>query len=145
MPSSATPSQRLVRHADWPQRLALFVEQRRATPFAWGAQDCCTFACDAVVHMTGADPMASLRHIATATAARRLLKRIPLPILAAQHLGPMQTTAMAQRGDLLLLEQRGQHLLGVCLGHQWAAPGHHGLVFGPMDGALGAWPIGRAE
>lgn len=133
-----------MRHADWPTRLARFVEQRRAQPFAWGQQDCCTLAADAVLCMTGTDPMADLRHANTAAAARRLLKRQPLADLTAERLGSMQPATLAQRGDVVLIEQQGRHLLGVCLGATWAAPGPDGLVFGPMAVALGAWPIGRA-
>lgn len=132
------------RHFDWPQRLARFVEQRRNVPFAWGQQDCCTFAADAVMALTGSDPMSDLRHINTAAAATKLLKRHPLPDLVAERLGPITSALLAQRGDVVLIEQEGRHLLGICLGNQWAAPGEHGLVFGPMDTAHGAWPIGRA-
>lgn len=141
---SKRPPQPLpLRHPDWPQRLADYIEQRRAQPFAWGAQDCCTFAGDAVLHLTGADPMADLRHVKTAAAATRLLKRHPLPALVAERMGAMQPATLAHRGDVVLIEQEARQLLGVCLGSHWAAPGDAGLVFGPMDAALGAWPAGR--
>lgn len=131
----------LVRHVDWPQRLAAFVERRRATPFAWGQQDCCTFAADAVVCMTGTDPMADLRHLNSAAAATRYLSRHPLPELVSERLGRAGPATLAQRGDVVLIEQQGRQLLGVCLGAQWAAPGEHGLVFGPMVVALEAWQV----
>jgi hypothetical protein len=140
---NTNPPLRLVRHADWPTRLARFIEQRRAKPFAWGEQDCCTFSADAVLCMTDTDPMADLRHVSTAASARRLLKRHPLADLTAERLGAMQSATLTQRGDVVLIEQKSERLLGVCLGGQWAAPGPDGLVFGLMGAAIGSWPVGR--
>lgn len=46
---------KLVRYEDWPTRLANFIEGRRYKPFDWGSNDCCLFACDAVLAITGDD------------------------------------------------------------------------------------------
>lgn len=148
---------RLTRYPDWPERLARFVDARRAAPFAWGANDCCTFAGDAVAAITGRDLVGALglRGLTTARSARRVLRQRSVADLASEVLGrPMHPRSMAQRGDVVLVEQQtvrgAQRLLGVCLGRQWAAPGGEGLVFGPMQGdtrraVLGCWPIGHAE
>ena len=39
----------LPRRADWPERLAAFIEARRRQRFVWGANDCVLFAADAVL------------------------------------------------------------------------------------------------
>lgn len=136
------PSPVLVRRPDWPTVLARFIEARRRQPFAWGANDCCTFAADAVVAMTGVDPMADLRHLDTAAAATRFLAKQSLAVLVSERLGASVASAFGQRGDVLLVVQETR-LLGICLGTTWAAPGPTGLVFGPMKMAQLAWPVGR--
>lgn len=135
--------QTLTRRQDWPVVLARYVHDRMTTPFAWGHQDCCRFAADAVLAMTGIDPMADLRHVRTADAAIRLLATYPLTTLASARLGPMRPVATAQRGDVVLLCRSDRQLLGLCVGAEWVAPAAHGLTFGPMHTALGAWHIGR--
>jgi hypothetical protein len=141
--ASLAGAQALTRCQDWPTVLARYVHDRLHTPFAWGHQDCCRFAADAVAAMTGTDPMSDLRHVRTAEAATRLLATYPLTTLASARLGPMRPAAVAQRGDVVLLCHNGRQLLGLCVGVDWVAPAAHGLTFGPMHTALGAWPVGR--
>lgn len=45
-----------MRLPDWEKRLADFVTSRYSEPFTWATNDCCTFAADAVLSMTGRDP-----------------------------------------------------------------------------------------
>jgi len=40
---------------NWPTLLHKFLAERMNTPFVWGKHDCCLFACDAVLAMTGED------------------------------------------------------------------------------------------
>lgn len=137
----------MTRHPDWPARLAAHLAAVKAQPFAWVANDCCTFAAAAVQAMTGADPMAPLRgRYATAAGARRLITRAGgLQALVTQHLGqPLQTCAMARRGDVVLFEMAapyGPHALGVCVGAQIAAPGATGMVLLSVNAAHVAWRI----
>lgn len=49
------------RFADWPERLAVYLDERTRTPFAWGFHDCCAFACDGVLAQCGIDPMRPAR------------------------------------------------------------------------------------
>lgn len=111
-------------------------------PFAWGANDCCSFAGDGVVATTGTDPMADLRGVASARQALRVLQAWPLPALVTQRLGQPVCWQAARRGDVVLLEQGGRQLLGLCLGAQWVAPGHAGAVTGPMNQCHAAWAVG---
>jgi len=64
-----------MRAPDWRARLAAFIEARRATPFVWGAHDCCLFAADAVLAMGGPDVAAPLRGYASRFGALRRLRR----------------------------------------------------------------------
>jgi len=133
-----------MRAQNWPEALAAHIEQRRTMPHQWGSNDCCTFAADAVRAMTGTDPMADLRGIKTAAAVARLLRKTPLQKLVTQRLGePLASPLLAQRGDVVLVPQGDEHLLAVCLGEVWAAPGLQGLEVGDMQRAVTAWAIGR--
>jgi hypothetical protein len=49
------------RYEDWPQRLVAAIEAARGRPFSWGAMDCCLFAADVVLAMTGVDYAAGFR------------------------------------------------------------------------------------
>lgn len=132
---------RAPRLQDWPQRLAEYVEGQRREPFAWGSNDCVTFAADAVEHMTGADPIAHLRgEWSTALEAARVIERLGgLREAVSDIWGAEIPPAYAQRGDWVLLEQEGRQLVGVCVGEAAAAPGDAGVVLVPMTAALAAW------
>ena len=45
----------------WRERLHALVLERRRMPFAWGENDCCLWAADAVLIQTGQDPAATWR------------------------------------------------------------------------------------
>ena len=67
---------------DWPERLAAFVEARRAMPFRWGQNDCALFAADAVAAVTGVDLAERWRGL-WARMQARLFRRAPLPTARA--------------------------------------------------------------
>lgn len=126
---------------DWPHLLAAYIDATRSLVFAWGVHDCCTFAAGAVLAVTGrAVPLPAWSGRREAVFTLRRLGGLRAATTA--QLGPVQAPALARRGDVVLLRQRGRSLLGVCLGHVWAAPGAGGLAFGPMDEALAAWKVG---
>jgi len=133
------------RHADWPQRLALYLQGREKSPFAWGANDCCTFAADAVIAMTGKDAMRALRGRYTSErGAARLIKQAGgLEPLVSRYLGePLARIAMAGRGDVVLMPnpERGP-CLAICVGTDAAAAGVEGTILFPMSVALAAWKV----
>ncbi len=132
-----------MRREDWPQRLAAFIESRRLQPFAWGENDCVTFAADCARELTGTDPIAELRGSwRTALEAARVLDELGgLRAAVTQWQGDELPPALAQRGDAVLVEQLGRELLGVCVGDQIVAPGEHGAVWLPISAAVAAWRV----
>lgn len=130
---------------DWPERLAELVAARRDTPFRWGEHDCCLFAADAVLAITGEDPAASFRGYASEAEAERLLGAAGLEGTVATALADFGAGAchpgFAQRGDLALVVLGNQPTLTVVVGDQIAGPGPDGLVFLPLGRALRAWSI----
>jgi hypothetical protein len=137
----------MTRYPDWARRLAEYLASARRTPFAWGRHDCCTFAADAVVAMTGEDAIAAMRGKYTTQqgAARHIARAGSLHALVARQIGePMQTPALAGRGDVVLFEMvepYGPQALGICVGAHIAAPGPQGMVTLPITVATAAWRI----
>lgn len=136
------------RRQDWPERLAELVEARRAEPFRWGAHDCCLFAADAVLALTGRDPAAAWRgRYATEAEAEAVLAEAGSLVetvalaCAAAGLPEIPAPAAARRGDLALINQGNQPAMGVVLGEAIAAPGPDGLACVPLDRAIRAWAV----
>ena len=131
------------RRHDWQTRFAAFAIERAALPFAWGHNDCCLFAADAVLALTGEDFARDWRGSYTsATAAARLLsQRGGLPQIASDALGAAISPLMANLGDVVLVENSGRELLAVCNGTSVICPGEAGLVVLGMDAATAAWRV----
>jgi hypothetical protein len=132
----------LMRLPDWQKRFAEFGQARASMPFAWGSNDCCTFAAAAVEALTGANPMVSVPGYDSARAAARLIEAGGgLTALASSLLGEPVAPPMAGIGDVVLLVNEGRELLGVCNGTCAAGPGPEGTLFIAMEVALAAWKI----
>ncbi len=123
----------IIRHNDWPEKLATFIETRRERVFSWGSNDCALFAADAVLEMTGVDLATNLRGYRSARgAASRIAKAGGMRGFVVQL--PVKHPGLAQRGDLVLVELSGRDTFGVVVGNgYWCAPGVDGLVFRPMS------------
>jgi hypothetical protein len=135
------------RLSNWPRLLADFIESRRNVPFAWGTNDCCTFAADALMAIHGDDPMKHLRGTyADAPGAFEIIGTADdLPNVAGEILADCGfrevEPAFAGRGDpvCVMLERP---TCGVHLGNLIAAPGEQGLVFLPPREIVKAWRAG---
>lgn len=130
----------------WPERLAALIEARRETPFRWGAQDCCTFAADAVLAMTGRDPIAPWRGTYASEAEgdailgeggmAAFVERL-LADFGAREVPP----PFARRGDWALVTIGNQAICGVVLDGRCAIPGTDRLQFVPQRRIARAWAI----
>lgn len=131
-----------MRRTDWQERLAAFVRQREHMPFAWGANDCCSFAASAVEAVTGANPMAAVEPYADEFGAmRRVTRAGGMADLVTQFLGTPVSPLMAAVGDVVLVENAERGLLAVCNGTSVIAPGENGMVALDMNAAIAAWKI----
>lgn len=133
------------RLADWPQRLAAFLQTRANTPFAWGKNDCCTFAADAIEAMTGQDPMKGRRSYASQKGALRVIESAgDFQALITSILGePMRNPRMAARGDAVLIADATPQgaALGICLGATAAVAGDVGMAQIPLRAVVAAWSV----
>lgn len=141
----------MTRLTDWPELLDVAIEAARHRPFAWGRQDCVTFAADCIWAVTGVDPLAGLgrwadRHQAWAVirgagCGQQSLQAAISRIMAA-HGWPTIDPGQAGRGDLCLVDGGKGRFAAICLGARLAAPGPKALAFVPTRRALAAWRIG---
>lgn len=134
---------------DWPARLTAFVAARQRTAFAWGSNDCCLFAADAVEAITGVDAGKPWRGYKTARGALGRVRRgggvAGLMESAARRHGWAETIGnYAQRGDVVLAQTPDGPALSVRYGHGIVLPGREGLRFLPMSPVARAWKIGSS-
>lgn len=119
----------------WPNRLASFIESRRARPFCWGHHDCCLFAADWILEATGKDIASDYRgKYDSALSAARILENeggvLAVFRKAAEREGMIVVSpSLAQRGDILSRDSENGHLLGVCIGSFGAFVTEQGLRF----------------
>lgn len=127
----------MLRVEGWERRLMALIEERRRAPFAWGTNDCISFASDAVMAITGIDPLAAWRGTYAADAIFDLLT------IEREFGRGRQQIAAARRGDIVLMPTSVSiHGAAVCLGELSAAPGEHGLIFNRTRMAKLFWPVG---
>lgn len=128
---------------DWPLRLEAFIAARSPQPFAWGANDCATFAADCVQAITGQDPApAGLRRHTTAKQAYRAIARHGgMAALATAALGEPVAPVLAGVGDVLLVPNGKREAFAICNGTTALAPSAGGLVSISTKTALAAWKV----
>ena len=128
------------RFPDWQERLDALISTRREQPFAWGVNDCCTFAASAVEAMTGTDLAEGLRgHRSAQEAAAVLREHGGVVGLANDRLGPVIACALAQVGDVGMATLDGRDTLVICAGNGWIGPGPAGIVWIEHAAASLAW------
>jgi hypothetical protein len=132
-----------IRLPDWQQRMEAFIALRMAMPFAWGANDCATFAADCVQAITGHDPApVGLRKHTTAKQAYRAMARHGgLAGIAQAALGEPVPALLAGVGDVVLVTAGKREAFAICNGSTALAPSAHGLVSVPLQGARYAWRL----
>lgn len=129
-----------LRLPDWQMRLAALVDGRAGQPFEWGARDCCLWAADAVLAVTGHDPAAPLRGAyASALQAGRVLRGTSIEALAEKALGDEILPALAQAGDVGLVVGEEGPALVVQGGDAWLAQAAVGLAVVRPDAVTRAW------
>lgn len=131
------------RYPDWQLRLQAFAQSRDRRPFAWGLNDCATFAADGVQALTGVQLLPDLRGHCTARQALAALRQLGgLCAIATRALGPPISPRRANIGDVILLPMGKREALGLCNGITVLGPGRDGMVAISMRLARLAWRVG---
>ena len=127
----------------WPTRYAALCSARMNAPFEWGVHDCCLWAADAVEALTGVDYAAAWRgtYSSAAGAARLVAELGGIRAIATGALGDAVAPLLAGLGDLVLIDQGGREMLGVCNGAEALVVGPAGLEAVSMPSALAAWKV----
>lgn len=146
----------LTRSPHWAtQAYHQFLVDRSATPFKYGVNDCCLFCADGIEAMTGVDIDSDFRgkytDAASALAVIAKVTGIPnatiedgVAFCAAKHgLVEWKYPLMAQRGDLIVLEDSGNIVAGLVhlSGRDIVVAGEDGLKRLPITSIKRAWHV----
>jgi len=135
-----------VRTEDWPQRLSDFLADAERRPFVWGEWDCCLFAADWVLALTGVDVAAEFRGAyADEDAALEIVRGYGGMVHMVESLLPdipLSNPKMARRGDVCVVDSPLGEALGVCTGERIACASFDGMVLIARRKAIAAWRIG---
>jgi hypothetical protein len=143
----------LIRTQHWATReLNQHLVNRAQAPHLYGQNDCCLFAADGIKAMTGVDIAEDFRGYSTEAGALKAIKKVTdgstvehaAEYVAKKYdLVEYEYPLMAQRGDLVLVEQPEGllmgliHLSGACV----VAPGEKELRRIPLTAIKRAWRI----
>lgn len=138
-----------MRMENWPKRLNEVIEAARVQPFAWGSHDCCLFAADCALAITGGvDAAASYRGTySTETEAQAIIEAaggfVALINSAMAAVGWRRCMPrVARRGDIVChTPAGGSPALGVCVGSQCAFLTASGLRFVALNECQIAWRV----
>jgi cell wall-associated NlpC family hydrolase len=135
-----------------------FLVQRRNVPFAWGSNDCATFAADAIKAITGTDIADDFRgKYTTERGAFKSVKAVAggstvvdaAAYCAEKHgLIEHQYPLMAKRGDLVIVRNGdGGEIAGIVSlnGRHVLSPGDSGLALFSIIDITRAWSLGDAH
>lgn len=124
-----------------PQLLNEFVGRKMGEVFAWGDNDCCSFAVQWAQIATGKEfELPAYKHTAKSAAAA-LKKAGGIEQLASDLFGEKINPNFAQRGDIVLIDYDDRQSLAVMSIQGIVGPGKQGLVVLPADNALAAWRL----
>lgn len=133
----------LTRLDGWERLLAEAVEQARSTPFQWGVNDCACWAFDLRARITGGEDVAAQwrGRYRTAEGSLRVLRRlgwVDIEAMGRSLLGePLLSVLMAQRGDIVLMEQG----FGICIGARAVGMCEAGLAWAPLSACRLGWRV----
>jgi hypothetical protein len=131
-----------------------FILSELKTPFEWGQWDCCLFAASAIQSFTGVDIAAPYfrGHYNDQASAMALIHTVTggstvadaAAYCAAQH-GLVQNThpLLAQRGDLVVINNKGNTIAGVVHlnGKDVISVSQAGLVRLPIRSVVQSWRV----
>lgn len=133
---------------DWEFRLEFHVAACVHRQFRYGLFDCCTFAADAILEMTGVDVMKKLRGYTGSQAAKKLLERLggmerALETIASENKMEEVAVLKAQRGDMVLIRGKRPAVGILSLDGSWVVvPSLRGIYRVPLMLCARAWRVG---
>ena len=133
-----------MRLRNWQCLFADFVTRRRHEKFSWGKNDCCLFAADSTLTITGNDFAAAYRgSYSDETSAMALIAEFgSLEQLCSTLTGIAPISAVyADVGDIVIAKYAGRELLAVSNGIHVLAVGSEGMIILPLAVCTKTWKI----
>lgn len=137
----------LTRCNNWPAKLDLFIEEKRAQPFDWRTNNCAFFAADWLAILVGVDLAESFRgQVTTPRSALDIIhQRGETDAIAAgrlEEIGGLEVPVVqARRGDIVTTDTRHGPAMGVFLGNAGAFAGPEGVEFVKTADLRRAWRV----
>lgn len=126
-------------------KLAAFINRRNCEPFKWGKNDCCLLVADWVLFATGNDVADDFRgkYRTKSGAFKQLFKRglNDVESVFKDRLNPAIPINYARRGDLALVEFKGEFVGGIVTVNAVVCVGENGLVTLPMETVKAVYPL----
>lgn len=130
---------------DWQTKLALFIKNSKKRDFVWGEFDCCLFAADAVLLITGRDYAEPFRgRYTTKIGAARALKNYgggSIEATLEQQLGHPYIGIGYKRGDVCLVETDQGDAAGIFYSGAVWTTSERGLTALPPSAIKKYWRI----
>ena len=127
---------------DWQLRLEAFARERRTMPFAWGTNDCATFAAAGIEALTGEVVLPEIRGYTEREALRLIEEHGGLRRIVGLALGNENPAIFAAVGDVVMVESGKREALAICNGATAIGAGPDGVVAVSMATAKAAWRVG---
>lgn len=141
----------MIRLENWVTILDEYLKMKENSPFALGVNDCCLFAADAVLAITGVDMAMAFRgKYSNESGAVRAMKKYAgggvrelMHRMAKENDLPEVQPLMLSRGSVALIDSDGRDSLGVInlTGMHVSAPSIAGVVHIPINRAITGWLI----
>jgi hypothetical protein len=129
-----------VRIENWESKLFAYLET--VGPFEWAKNDCCVFVSNAIVLMRGDDVLKDYRGYKTKLGAQKILKKVGgIEGLWTKILGESISHKLLKRGDVVFYSNKGDPLVGLCVGSRFVALTESGIVYLPMNLAEKGWKV----
>lgn len=135
----------LTRVECWPDRLVETIERHRSAPFVWGKTDCARLFSEAVLAVTGVDPLADYPPWSSEAEAAEILSvagYATMKTYCDAHF-PSIAVAEARRGDLVMPEAIVPLMCpAVVVGAMAVSRDVSGWAVMPLDLMTRAWRVG---
>lgn len=134
-----------MRKKDWRERLHSKLRELQQKPFAWGYNDCVTFAADCAEVMTGEDPIKDIR--GTWSNKREALKAMKdysgsaKLVDCCNKMLESKPIVFASVGDVIVCDGENGQFVAVVVGHTAVGPTSTGLQHVPIASAIAAYEV----
>lgn len=118
-----------------------YLEECRDRPFAWASWDCCQFAGEWLLRLTGVDHRSAFPAYTDEDSARAILAESGGLIALVDTILPQIHPSRACEGDLVLVNDLEGSALGICCGAQSAYVGPPGILWRRTLDSLAAWRV----